>query len=61
MHLEFAGNRFQRCAVASKKLFVVSPKKPINPALKDLIDTCLVPILVKKYLEESKSEDEEAA
>jgi hypothetical protein len=47
--------------VASKKLFVVAPKKPISPALRDLIDTCLVPILVKKYLEESKSADEEAA
>lgn len=27
-------------------------REAISPALRDFIDTCLVPILVKKYLEE---------
>ena len=42
---------------------VVTPKKKvhkleaaISPALKDFIDTCLVPIMVKNYLEQEQAD-----
>jgi hypothetical protein len=42
----------------------VTPKKKarkldtaISPALKDFIDTCLVPIMVKNYLEQEEADN----